>query len=170
MTLGASFDAAIDAACHGESWAWCALFGEFVEDLTRYVKASGAVHPEPMVAQAFASTVSLIHLFDGTEGDFKMWLRQVARGAVRAMWEDGGAPAFESRGNDAVAASYLGGTREQVMSPEDLSRIELLVQQLAIVPFHPAFPANPLAQAAGRETSVHEGVLVTAKHDPFNLL
>lgn len=170
MTLGASFDAAIDAACHGESWAWCALFGEFVEDLTRYVKASGAVHPEPMVAHAFASTVSLIHLFNGTENDFKMWLRHVARGAVRAMWEDGGAPVFDARSDDAVAASYLGGTRERVMSPDDLSRIELLVQQLAIVPFHPAFPASPLAQAAGKESSVHEGVLVTARHDPLNLL
>lgn len=163
MTLGDAFDETLACAVRGEAWAWCSLFGEYVEDLTRYTKAYGAIQAESIVADAFSQAALEAHRFRGNEAQFRAWLLALARVNVRSLWRDSGAPLPpEPRADDAVTStSWLVDEAFPQMSDDAMEETIALLRQLAVVPFHPAFPAVPVARAQGQQTKVHADAIVT---------
>lgn len=163
MTLDGAFDGTLAAAARGEQWAWCSIFGEYVEDLMRYVKAYGAIQAEPIVADVFSQAALEVHRFEGNEPQFRAWLLALARVEVRSLWRDSGAHLPpEPRGDDAATTTrWLTNDRPRLMTDDATEQTITLVRQLSVVPFHPAFPAVPLAGARDHTTKVHADSIVT---------
>lgn len=163
MTLDGAFEGTLAAAVKGEQWAWCSVFGEYVEDLMRYVKAYGAIQAEPIVADVFSQAALDIHRFRGNEPQFRAWLLAVARVEVRSLWRESGAPLPpEPQPDDAATTTrWLVDDAPRVMTDDAMEETISLLRQLSVVPFHPAFPAVPLANARNHTTKVHADSIVT---------
>lgn len=68
----------LEAARHGESWAWESLYRELIGPVTGYLRSRGARDADDVAAEVFLSVAKGIERFQGSEGSFRSWVFVIA--------------------------------------------------------------------------------------------
>lgn len=78
MTLGESFEPALDGARQGAEWAWTAIYRDLAPAVLGYLRSRGAAEPEDLLGQVFIDVVRGLKSFEGDERDFRAWVFTIA--------------------------------------------------------------------------------------------
>ena len=79
MTIGASFDDVLAAACTGADWAMAVLYRDLNPALLRYVHAQHPDAAEDIASEVWLAAATNLGTFSGDEAGFRSWLFTIAR-------------------------------------------------------------------------------------------
>src|SRR5213078_4406440 len=79
MTIGASFDDVLAAACTGADWAMAVLYRDLNPALLRYVHAQHPDAAEDIASEVWLAAATNLGSFSGDEAGFRSWLFTIAR-------------------------------------------------------------------------------------------
>src|SRR5436190_20002007 len=79
MTIGASFDDVLAAACTGADWAMAVMYRDLNPVLLRYLHAQHPDAAEDIASEVWLAAATNLGSFSGDEAGFRSWVFTIAR-------------------------------------------------------------------------------------------